>query len=93
MLSSAMGVFLGAMMVWSGTAWRRGRPTARLVTWFYVWCGVAVNATDMCIFIFRAKAGLMRTAMLAFDGIALAIPVALGVWLTAGRSRSQSGDR
>lgn len=89
MLSSAMGTCLGIFLLWAGIAWIKGRPEARAVTWCYVICGMLVNLTDMTIFFYRAKPGAMRSHMLVLDGIALAIPVVLGVWLIANRRIEQ----
>jgi len=58
-----------------------GPGLAGPVSWAYVLVGLTVNVTDMIIFAFRARAGVMRTQMLVFDGIALLLPVALGAWL------------
>ncbi|MBN1674777.1 MAG: hypothetical protein JXR37_27275 [Kiritimatiellae bacterium] len=104
MLSSAMGTFLGVLLLWAGFAWHRGRGSARLISWIYVLGGLFVNVTDMLIFAFRAKPGWMRDHMLVFDGIALLIPVLLGAWLWKSRpgphaslsyssSRSVFGER
>jgi len=81
MLSSAMGVYLGFLLLLSGRGWIRGRRSAPAVTWLYVVCGLAVNFTDMLIFIFRAKEGEMRSHMLVADGLAFLIPAVLLVWL------------
>ncbi len=91
MLSSAMGTCLGIFLVWAGRAWRAGMPEARPVTWCYVICGLLVNGTDMAIFVFQTRQGPMRTTMLFFDGIALAIPVVLGVWLMRNRGAATPG--
>jgi hypothetical protein len=91
MLSSAMGLCLGVMMVWAGRGWIRGRGWAGAVSWAYVMAGLAVNGSDLVIFAFRAKAGAMRTGMLAADGAALAIPVVLGVWLVMREKHRPSG--
>jgi hypothetical protein len=85
MLSSAMGTFLGALLLAAGFGHLRGRPWARLVSWVYVAGGLTVNVTDMIIFAFRAKPGAMRSHMLVLDGIALLVPVALAAWLLWGR--------
>lgn len=87
LLSSAMGTYLGALLLWCGHGWRTGRASASLATWIYVSCGVAVNATDMFIFAFRARVGTARTLMLLADGVALLLPLALGVWLLTERRR------
>ena len=47
----------------------------------YIIVGLGVNVTDMIIFVFRAAPGRMRTHMLVADGVALAIPVVLAIWL------------
>ena len=85
MLSSAMGTVLGVLLLWAGVAWVQGRPSAAVVTWAYVLVGLAVNITDMTIFVFRAKHGPMRTQMLALDGIAMLIPWVLAGWLLRQR--------
>ncbi len=95
MLSSAMGVYLGGAMIWSGWGWLRGRPWAILASWVYVACGLTVNVTDMTIFLFRARPGDMRTRMLLADGVALLIPLLLGAWLArtgSGRPRGASAS-
>jgi len=81
MLSSAMGTYLGFLLIISGRGWIRQRTSAPAVTWLYVICGLAVNLTDMLIFIFRAKPGQMRCHMLVADGVAFLIPAFLLVWL------------
>jgi len=81
LLSSAMGTCLGALLVWAGIAWRRGRGPARTITWAYILVALGVNISDMLIFAFRARPGAMRTQMLIFDGVALLIPIALAIWL------------
>jgi len=81
MLSSAMGTVLGVLLLMSGRGWIRARRSAPAVTWLYVVCGLAVNFTDMLIFIFRAKEGRMRSHMLVADGVAFVIPGLLLVWL------------
>ena len=88
MLSCAMGTYLGALLLWAGFGWLRGRPWAALVTWMYVACGLAVNVTDMTIFIFAARPGIMRTQMLVLDGIATVIPVAVTAWLIRHQRRA-----
>jgi hypothetical protein len=74
------------LLLWSGAAWIRGLAEARTVTWCYVLCGAIVNLTDMTIFICRAKPGTMRNWMLVLDGVALAIPLGLGIWLLASKT-------
>lgn len=91
MLSSAMGTCLGIFLLWAGRAWFTGRPEARAVTFCYVICGLLVNGTDMAIFAFHTRQGPMRSTMLFFDGIALAIPVVLGLWLLRNRSAGAPG--
>jgi len=91
MLSSAMGACLGVMMIWAGVGWLRARPWARLVSWVYVVCGLMVNIPDMTVFVLLARHGSMRTQMLIYDGIAAAIPVALGVWLWRRSPRRRPG--
>lgn len=86
-LSSAMGTFLGGLLLWAGAGWLRGRVFAPVVTWCYVFGAAAVNVTDMTIFVFKATPGSMRSLMLVLDGIALAIPVILGIWMAAHRIR------
>lgn len=85
MLSSAMGTCLGALLLWAGIGWRRGRHWARPVTWAYVLVGLGVNITDMLIFIFHATASAMRTHMLYLDGLATCLPVVLMIWLLRSR--------
>jgi len=89
MLSAAMGTCLGVFLLWAGVAWIKGLTEARPVTWCYVLSGILVNLTDMTIFICHAKPGAMRNCMLVLDGLALAIPVALGIWLLADRGIEQ----
>jgi len=55
MLSSAIGAYLGALLLASGRAWLKGLDAARLLTWIYVAGGVTVNATDLAIFLFHAE--------------------------------------
>jgi hypothetical protein len=86
LLSSAMGTFLGAVMVWAGVGWLRARRWAPLVSWLYVLCSIGVNATDLLIFTFIAKPAATRSLMLVLDGIALFISVVLGLWLIRRRS-------
>ena len=95
-LSSAMGTVLGVVLLWAGVCWLRGYPCARRVTWNYVLVGLTVNVVDMIIFAFRAKHGPMRTQMLFADGIAMLIPIVLGVWLirqVRGASASAASGR
>ncbi len=80
-LSSAMGAYLGVLLIAAGTGWRRGRPWAPLVTWGYVSCGLVVNLTDMVIFAVAAAPGPMRSLMLVLDGLALLLVLFVGVWL------------
>ncbi|MCU0723371.1 MAG: hypothetical protein MUC63_07130 [Planctomycetes bacterium] len=80
-LSSAAGTYLGGLLITAGVGWRRGRPWAAAVTWAYVFGGIAVNATDMLIFAFRARAGSTRAGMLVLDGIALAFPFLVAFFL------------
>jgi len=93
MLSSAMGAYLGALLLWAGRGWRSGSPRAGLASWVYVVSGLAVNVTDMIIFAFRARPGPVRSQMLVFDGIALLIPVLLAIWLIGLRRRAAGGAR
>ncbi|MBN1673603.1 MAG: hypothetical protein JXR37_21330 [Kiritimatiellae bacterium] len=81
MLSSAMGTYLGFLLLVSGRGWMKGRGWAPTVTWLYVVCGLCVNLTDMIVFVFRSAPGRMRSHMLVADGIALLIPIVLMVWL------------
>lgn len=81
LLSSAMGAFLGALLIRAGAAFRRGQPSARLLAWVYVACALTVNGADLVIFAFRARAGPMRTQMLVADGVAVVVPVLLALWL------------
>lgn len=90
MLSSAMGTFLGIMLLWAGAGWIRGRPWAAAVTWMYVLAGLTVNVTDMIIFALKAKDGPMRTDMLLLDGVATLIAAGLAAWLLL-RRRPASG--
>lgn len=91
MLSSAMGASLGLLLLAAGWGWRKGAPWAAAVTYCYIVVGIAVNFTDMAIFLFKAKPGPMRSQMLFFDGIAFAIPVALAVYLAVtGKSNVES---
>jgi hypothetical protein len=90
LLSSVMGAYLGAVLLWAGTGWRRGRPSARLATWVYASCGVSVCLTDVLIFVFRATPGVMRTRMLVLDGAALAFAVLVAIWLLWRRSPQPS---
>lgn len=87
MLSCVMGTYLGALLLWAGFGWLRGRPWAVLATWMYVAGALAVNVTDMIIFTFAARPGAMRTQMLVFDGIATAVPLVAGAWLIRRRRR------
>ena len=91
MLSSAMGVCLGGFMLCAGVGWLKGRPWAAPVSWTYVLAGLTVNISDMIIFAFRARPGEMRTGMLLCDGVALLIPVLLGVWLIAVHPHRRPG--
>jgi len=91
LLSSAMGTYLGALLLWAGIGWTRGRPWAPVVAWAYVFGGLAVNVTDMLIFWLQANPCLGRTLMLIFDGIALALPVAVAVWLLRIRRAGRAG--
>jgi len=90
LLSSAMGTFLGIMLLWAGAGWIRGRPWAAAVTWMYVLAGLTVNVTDMIIFALKAKDGPMRTDMLLLDGVATLIAAGLAAWLLL-RRRPASG--
>ncbi len=85
MLSSAIGAYLGALLLASGRAWLKGLDAARLLTWIYVAGGVTVNATDLAIFLFHAETGPLRVQMILLDGIALAFPVAVGILLLVYR--------
>jgi hypothetical protein len=87
MLSSALGAYLGVLLLWAGAGWLKGRAWAPLVSWTYVLAGLTVNVTDMLIFAFRARPGPMRSRMLVFDGIALLIPVVVAAWLI-GRAKA-----
>ena len=91
MLSSAMGTCLGAMLLCAGVGWRGGRPWATAVSWAYVFAALAVNGTDMIIFLFRARPGPMRTQMLVFDGIATLFPLLVAGWLIRRRPRVSDG--
>ncbi len=88
LLSSAMGTYLGVLLLLAGTGWLKGRARALPATLAYVSCGLVVNVADMIIFAFRAKPGPVRTQMLVFDAIALLIPIGLGVWLLRRRGRN-----
>ncbi|MHC4777058.1 MAG: hypothetical protein ACYTFG_00625 [Planctomycetota bacterium] len=88
MLSSAMGTYLGYMLLWAGLGWLKAWPSARTVTIAYILCGIAVNFTDMLIFAVHSKHGAMRTQMLVFDSIALAIPVVLAIVLAVGKKNA-----
>jgi len=87
MLSSAMGLCLGFLLLWAGACWLRGRDHAAAVTWAYVLAGLTVNIADMYIFALRARPGPMRTSMLWADAAALTLPVVLGIWLTLRRRK------
>ncbi|MHC4599423.1 MAG: hypothetical protein ACYS47_10495 [Planctomycetota bacterium] len=87
MLSSAMGMFLGFLLLWAGVGWLRAAHWAPTVTVAYVICGLTVNFTDMIIFLFRAKHGAMRTQMLVLDSIAFVIPLTLAVMFVIERRR------
>jgi hypothetical protein len=93
MLSSAMGAYLGVLLLWAGRGWLRGSRRAALVSWVYVLSGLTVNVTDMIIFAFRARPGPMRSRMLVFDGIALLIPILLAAWLIRLRRRAAGAAR
>ena len=93
MLSAAAGTCLGVLLVCAGTGWRRGRPWAEAVSWCYVLCAVAVNGTDLVIFAARAKPGPMRSWMLLFDGVALLLPICLGIWLITRGSAANRAAR
>jgi hypothetical protein len=93
LLSSAMGTFLGGLLIWSGAGWLKERDWATVATWVYVACGLTVNVTDLLIFAFWARPGAMRTAMLVFDAIALLIPVALVFWLVSASPRPRGKRR
>jgi len=92
MLSSAMGLCLGIMLIVAGTGWLRGRPWAAPVSWSYCLAGLTVNAADMAIFALRARPGSMRTSMLVMDGIATLLPLLLGVWLMMQRRAHQDAE-
>jgi hypothetical protein len=92
MLSSAMGTYLGVLLLLAGFGWVRGRPWALPVSIAYVLGGLAVNFTDLVIFLFRAQSGLMRTLMILFDGIAFLIPLFLGIYLL-GITRNRTTTR
>jgi len=87
MLSSAMGLCLGVILLWAARCWFRGLDHAPVVTWAYVLFGLGVNVTDMFIFALNAKPGRMRTHMLWADGAALAFAVMVGLWLLVRRER------
>jgi len=91
LLSSAMGTYLGVLLLLAGTGWLRGRARAVPATWAYVSCALVVNIADMIIFAFRAKPGPVRTQMLVFDAVALAIPAGLCVWLLRRRLEINDG--
>ncbi|MCY2928006.1 MAG: hypothetical protein NTV86_00650 [Planctomycetota bacterium] len=88
LLSSAMGVCLGVLLLAAGAGWRNARPWAAPISWAYVLFGLGVNASDMTIFLFRSTPGPTRTLMLLSDGVAFLIPLALALWL-ATRSRER----
>jgi hypothetical protein len=84
LLSSADGAFLGGLLIAAGTGWRRGHSWAPLVTLIYALGGLLICGVDLLLFVFYARAGWMRTWMMALDGLAFAVAVgtllALGVW-------------
>ena len=88
LLSSAMGTYLGVLLLLAGTGWLKGRARALPATLAYVSCALVVNVADLIIFAVRAKPGAVRTQMLVFDAIALLIPIGLGVWLLRRRRGS-----
>ena len=88
LLSSAIGTFLGVLMVAAGRGFITSRAWARPVAWSYVFGGITVNVTDMVIFAFVAKEGAMRTQMLILDGGALLFPAAVAIALTAFKPRN-----
>ena len=90
-LSSALGAYLGAMLVLAGAGWRKGRPWASLATWGYVSCGLIVNLTDLIIFVFAAAPGPMRTLMLVLDGSALLLVLFVGAWLLRRAALNRHG--
>lgn len=92
MLSSAMGIFLGVLLLAAGLAWLRGRPSAPLLTWVYVFGGLMVNIPDMLIFIFKALPGRMRTTMLLLDGLATLFPLLVALWLRRLQPRPSNED-
>jgi hypothetical protein len=87
LLSSAMGLLLGIVLLGAGFAWRRGRASAPLITWLYVLAGLMVNVPDMLIFLFKARPGPTRSLLLTFDSVALALPILLAMWLLSARGR------
>lgn len=91
MLSSAMGTFLGILLLWAGYGCLRQHESARLVTWIYVLGGLMVNVPDMLIFVFGATPGPMRTRMLILDGIATVFPVVVATWLLCLRRQAATG--
>ncbi|MFB3891628.1 MAG: hypothetical protein ACE15C_06345 [Phycisphaerae bacterium] len=91
MLSSAMGVCLGVLLLWAGSGWLKGRHWAAPVSWAYVLVGLGVNISDTIIFACRARPGQMRTTMLLADAVALLIPVLLAIWLIRRKSRPAGG--
>jgi len=86
-LSSAMGAYLGVLLIWAGAGWIGGRPWARMATWAYVTCGATVNATDLAIFLVVAAPSATRTLLIVGDGVCLAIPLALACWLIRRREK------
>ncbi len=87
MLSSAMGIVLGILLLWAGIAYLRGYAWADLIGWVYVLVGLAVNCTDMLIFTFKARPSAIRSWLLLIDGVAFVIPMVVAVWLLRRRRR------
>lgn len=90
LLSSALGLYLGVLLLWAGAGWRNGRPWAPAITWAYAIGGLTVNLVDQVIFIFRAKPGIVRTQMIAADAVALLIPLLTLAWLIWRRAKRGS---
>ena len=87
-LSSACGVFLGALLIAAGIGWRRGRDWAPLVSLLYALDGLVVTGTDLVVFALAARRGPMRNIMLAAEtlafGLALGVLIGLGAWRLTG---------
>jgi len=83
-LSSASGIFLGALLIAAGSGWRRDRPWAPLVSLLYALDGLVVTGTDLAVFLVAARPGPMRRVMIGAESLAFALAlgmlVGLGVW-------------